>query len=69
MFNILHFIFVCAAASWFFDWVVNAHVSAPYFIAGSTHKFETCLFKHVPMLSLKISRYLANVVRPVLILL
>ena len=33
MFNILLSIFVCAAASLFFAWVVSAHVSAPYEIA------------------------------------
>ena len=30
MFNILISIFVCAAASLVFAWVVSAHVSAPY---------------------------------------
>ena len=38
MFNILLSIFVCAAASVFFTWLVSAHVSAPYVIAGSTHE-------------------------------
>ena len=38
MFNILLSIFVCAAASLFFAWVVSAHVSAPYDNAGSTHE-------------------------------
>ena len=37
MFNTLLSIFVCATAS-LFAWVVSAHVSAPYFIAGSTHE-------------------------------
>ena len=37
MFNILLSIFVCAAASLFFAWVVSAHVSTPYVIAGSMH--------------------------------
>ena len=53
MFNILLSIFVCAAASLFFAWVVSAHVSAPYVIAGSTHELYTCLFKHVPVVPLK----------------
>ena len=41
-------IFICAAASLFFAWVVSVHVSAPYVIAGSTHELYICLFKHVP---------------------
>ena len=32
------FSFVCATASLFFVWVVAAHVSAPYVIAGDTQK-------------------------------
>ena len=40
MFNTLLSIFVCAAASLFLAWVVSAHVSAPYIIAGSTHAFS-----------------------------
>ena len=36
--NILISIFVCAAASLFCAWVVSAHVSAPYVIAGSTNE-------------------------------
>ena len=39
MFNILLSIFVCAAANLFFAWVVSAHVSAPYVIAGSMHEW------------------------------
>ena len=35
MFNIFLSIFACVAASLFFAWVVNAHVSALYVIAGS----------------------------------
>ena len=35
MCNILLSIFACAAASLFFAWVVSAHVSVPYVIAGS----------------------------------
>ena len=42
MFNILLFIFVCAAASLFFAWVVSVHVSVPYVIAGSTHELQAC---------------------------
>ena len=38
MFNIFIPIFVCAAGSVFFAWVVSAHVSAPYVIAGSMHE-------------------------------
>ena len=38
MFNILLFIFVCAAATLFFAWLVSARVSVPYVISGSTHK-------------------------------
>ena len=38
MFNIFLSIFVCAAASLFFAWVVSVHVSAPYVIAGSTNE-------------------------------
>ena len=38
MFNIFLSIFVCAAASLFFAWVVSAHVSAPYVITGSTNE-------------------------------
>ena len=38
MFNILISIFVCTADSLFFVWVVSAHVSAPYVIAGNTHE-------------------------------
>ena len=64
MFNILLSIFVCAAASLFFAWVVRAHVSAPYVIAGSTHGLKICLFKYVPMLPSKMSRCLANAVHP-----
>ena len=40
MFNILLSIFVCAATSLFFAWMVSAHVSAPYVIAGSTHELQ-----------------------------
>ena len=36
MFNILLSICVCATAGLFIDGLVNAHVSAPYVIAGST---------------------------------
>ena len=43
MFNILLSIFVCAAASFFFAWVVSAHVSAPYVIAGSTRVVDLSL--------------------------
>ena len=50
IFNILLSIFVCAAASLFFAWLVSAHVFAPYVIAGSTHELQTCLFKSVPVL-------------------
>ena len=35
---ILLSIFVCVAASLFFAWVLGAHVSAPYVIAGSMHE-------------------------------
>ena len=63
-FNTFLSIFVCAATSLFFAWVLSAHVSAPYVITGSTHEF-----KHVYMLHLKLSRYLANVVHPAVILL
>ena len=38
MFSILVSIFVSAAANLFFAWVVSAHVSAPYVIAGTTHE-------------------------------
>ena len=38
VFNILIPIFVCAAASLFFAWVVSAHVSVPDVIAGCTHE-------------------------------
>ena len=38
MFNILLSTYVWAAASSLFAWVVSAHVSAPYVIAGSTHE-------------------------------
>ena len=38
MFNILLSIFVCAAASLFFAWVVSAHVSVQYVIGGSMHE-------------------------------
>ena len=69
MFNILLSIFVCTAASLFFAWVVSAHVSAPYAIDGGTHELYICLFKLVPMLPLKKSRYLANAVYPSVILL
>ena len=67
MFNIVHSIFACAAAS-LFAWIVSSHVSAPYVIAGSMHELYICLFKHVPI-PLKMSRGLANAVRPVVILL
>ena len=46
-FSILLSIYVSAAASLFFAWMVSAHVSAPYAIAGSTHELQTCSFKHV----------------------
>ena len=59
IYNKLLSVFVWAAASLVFGWVVNAHVSAPYVIAGSTHELWICLFKHVPMLPLKMSRFLA----------
>ena len=45
MLNILRSIFVCAAASSFFAWVVGAHVSAPYVIAGSTHVLASSMFQ------------------------
>ena len=53
----------------YFAWVVSARVSAPYVITGSTHQLQTCLIKHVRMLPLKMSRYLANVVHTAVILL
>ena len=68
MFNILLSIFVCTAAS-LFSWVVSAHVSAPYVIDGSTHELYICLSKLVPMLPWKMSRCLAKVVYPSVILL
>ena len=37
IFNILLSIFICAAASLFFAWVVSTHVSVSYVIAGSMH--------------------------------
>ena len=40
IFNILLSIFVCAAASLFFVWVVCAHVSVPYVIVGNTHELS-----------------------------
>ena len=67
MFNILLSIFVCAAASLFFALVVSALVSARYVIAGSTHELLICLFKHIPVLPLQISRCLANAVHPAVI--
>ena len=39
LFNILRPIFVCAAASLFFVWLLSGHVSALYIIAGSMHEF------------------------------
>ena len=63
MLNILLSGLVCAAASLFFDWVVSAHV-----IAGSMHELYTCLFKHIPILPLKMSRCVANAVHPAVIL-
>ena len=69
MFSILLSIFVCAAATLFFAWMVSAHVSALYLTAGSTHELKTGLFKHIPMLPLKMSRGLANAVHPAVILL
>ena len=60
LFNIRLSIFVCAAASLFFVWVVSAHVSAPYVI---------CFVKQVPMLPIYMSQCLANAVRPAMILL
>ena len=68
MFNIFLSIFVCPAATLFFAWVVSAHVSEPYVVAGSTHELKTSLFKHVPVLSFKMSRCLANAVHPAVIL-
>ena len=63
IFNILLFsIFVCAAASLLLAWLVSSHVSVPYVIAGNTH------FKHVPMLSLKMSRCLGDADNPAVIL-
>ena len=38
MFSIHLSIFVCAAASLFFAWMVSVHVSAPYVIAGNTQE-------------------------------
>ena len=38
MFNILLSVFVCAAVSLFFAWLVSAHVSAPYVVAGITYE-------------------------------
>ena len=38
MFSILLTIFVYAAASLFFAWLVSVHVSAAYVIAGRTHE-------------------------------
>ena len=69
IFNIPLSIFVFAAASLFLAWVVSVHDSAPYVIARSMHELYTCLFKHVPMLSLKMSRCLSNVDHPAVILL
>ena len=43
MFNILLSICVYAAASLFFAWVVSAHVSAPYVIAGNTRVVDLSL--------------------------
>ena len=36
--NIFLSIFVCAAASLFFAWLLSAQASAPYVIAGSTQE-------------------------------
>ena len=69
MLNILLSVFVCAAASLFFAWVVSAHVSAPYIIAGITHELQTYISDHSPMLPLKMSRCLANAIHPAVILL
>ena len=38
MFNVVVSVFVSAAVSLFFAWVVSVHVSASYVIAGSTNE-------------------------------
>ena len=68
-FNLLLSIFVCSAASLFFAWMVSAHVFAQYIIAGYKHKLYICLFKHMPILPLKMSWCFANAVHPAVILL
>ena len=69
IFNILLFIFVCVVDSLFFAWLVSAHVSELYVIAGSMHELQTCFFKHVPVLPLMMYRCLTNCVHPAVIFL
>ena len=65
---ILLSISVCAAASLFRTCLVNVQVSAPYVIAGSTQGLYTCLFRQMARLLLKMSRCLAYVAQPAMIL-
>ena len=61
-------ILVCAAASLFCACLVSVQVSEPYVIAGSTQELYTCFFRQMARLLLKISRCLAYVTQPAMIL-
>ena len=50
MFDILLSIFVCAAGSLFFAWVVSAHVSAAvYVVAGNMHELSLQVCSNVTL--------------------
>ncbi len=68
MLSILLSILVCAAASLFCANLVSVQVSAPYVIAGSTQELDTCLFRQMARLLLKISRWLAYAAQPAMTL-
>ena len=68
MLSIPLYILVCATASLFCACLVSVQVSEPYVIAGSTQELYTCHFRQMARLILKISRCLAHVAQPAIIL-
>ena len=60
---------VCGAARLFFAWLVSVPVSLQYVIAGCIQELYNYLFKHVPVLPLKMSLCMATGVHPAVILL
>ena len=65
--SILHTL-VCAAASLLCACLVSVRISTPYVIADRTLELNTCIFRHMTRLLLKITRRLSYAAQPVKIL-